>query len=297
MRYITDLDGYLKEVSFGADIECNGQTCTEYTGAVPADYLTLEDWYLSVAENGTINAYYVDSGGDLVLDPSKEADIRATTRQEALLCGLIIPPNEDKFTAADADKIKQFIMGQTTLTDAEKKKYDVNGDGSVTSSDWMLATKLIEANISRNAPGKITIDPADWREPLKIIDGDGNVVTSLGFEGVSPGPADYVVEQGLSGIWTYRKWASGVAECWGIETSSTTASTEGGLYFKVVYSAFPTSLFINVPTVEVTAKGNWIGGAMTGDGLTKDVWQGYVWCATDHTANLLPHIHAIGRWK
>ncbi|MBR3767934.1 MAG: hypothetical protein IKL10_06820 [Clostridia bacterium] len=25
---------------------------------------------------------------------------------------------------------------------------------------------------------------------------------------------DYVVEQGISGNWTYRKWASGIAECW-----------------------------------------------------------------------------------
>ena len=27
--------------------------------------------------------------------------------------------------------------------------------------------------------------------------------------------ADYVVEQGTDGIWTYRKWNSGIAECWG----------------------------------------------------------------------------------
>jgi hypothetical protein len=27
---------------------------------------------------------------------------------------------------------------------------------------------------------------------------------------------DYIVEQGTSGIWTYRKWASGIAECWGM---------------------------------------------------------------------------------
>lgn len=31
---------------------------------------------------------------------------------------------------------------------------------------------------------------------------------------------DYIVEQGTSGIWTYRKWNSGIAECWyeGIKT-------------------------------------------------------------------------------
>ena len=33
---------------------------------------------------------------------------------------------------------------------------------------------------------------------------------------------DYRVEEGTSGIWTYRKWASGIAECWG-EHSETKA--------------------------------------------------------------------------
>ena len=34
---------------------------------------------------------------------------------------------------------------------------------------------------------------------------------------------DYMVEEGTSGIWTYRKWNSGIAECWG--TSKLPAST------------------------------------------------------------------------
>lgn len=33
--------------------------------------------------------------------------------------------------------------------------------------------------------------------------------------------ADYIVEQGTTDIWTYRKWASGIAECWGRTSSST----------------------------------------------------------------------------
>ena len=38
--------------------------------------------------------------------------------------------------------------------------------------------------------------------------------------------ADYVVEQGTSGIWTYRKWNSGIAECWG-NTTYTQSSNFG----------------------------------------------------------------------
>lgn len=33
-------------------------------------------------------------------------------------------------------------------------------------------------------------------------------------------PADYIVQRGTSGIWTYRKWNSGDAECWGTVTST-----------------------------------------------------------------------------
>ena len=35
--------------------------------------------------------------------------------------------------------------------------------------------------------------------------------------------ADYVVAQGTSGIWTYRKWNSGVAECWAKITQTVTS--------------------------------------------------------------------------
>ena len=38
--------------------------------------------------------------------------------------------------------------------------------------------------------------------------------------------ADYVVEHSTSGAWQYRKWASGMAECWG-KYSVTTAGTNG----------------------------------------------------------------------
>lgn len=39
---------------------------------------------------------------------------------------------------------------------------------------------------------------------------------------------DYVTAQGTSGIWTYRKWASGIAECWNTELLNITGSTTSG---------------------------------------------------------------------
>ena len=50
---------------------------------------------------------------------------------------------------------------------------------------------------------------------------------------------DFIVEQGTSGIWTYRKWNSGIAECWGREENMTITSGY------VTLSPFPSNLFIN----------------------------------------------------
>lgn len=60
--------------------------------------------------------------------------------------------------------------------------------------------------------------------------------------------ADYVVEQGTSGIWTYRKWNSGLSECFGgLSVSPTSPSSEGSLYFKGVGVSYPTGLFLEKP--------------------------------------------------
>lgn len=60
--------------------------------------------------------------------------------------------------------------------------------------------------------------------------------------------ADYVVEQGTSGIWTYRKWNSSIAECWGsTSVPSATYSANGG--YKNITESLPSGLFNATPTV------------------------------------------------
>lgn len=41
-----------------------------------------------------------------------------------------------------------------------------------------------------------------------------NLASTIASIQSSPAAADYVVEQGTSGKWTYRKWNSGIGECW-----------------------------------------------------------------------------------
>ena len=52
---------------------------------------------------------------------------------------------------------------------------------------------------------------------------------------------DHVVEEGTSGIWTYRKWNSGIAECWGEVSKSTTFSVwTSPMYYGVTYTGHQT---------------------------------------------------------
>lgn len=59
--------------------------------------------------------------------------------------------------------------------------------------------------------------------------------------------ADYIVDEGTSGMWTYRKWASGAAECWGVHnTTYTTTMASNGNYAVSgdLNLTFPTGLFL-----------------------------------------------------
>lgn len=66
---------------------------------------------------------------------------------------------------------------------------------------------------------------------------------------------DYVVEQGTSGIWRWRKWNSGVSECWGTTGQYTlTINVQYYSGFTTAassYFAFPTNLFVDIPGVSI----------------------------------------------
>ena len=61
--------------------------------------------------------------------------------------------------------------------------------------------------------------------------------------------ADYVVAQGTSGNWRYRKWNSGIAECWGQLEDVTTKS--GHFYFN---SGIPSGITVEEDFVYVVSR-------------------------------------------
>jgi hypothetical protein len=124
----------------------------------------------------------------------------------------------------------------------------------------------------------------------------------LGGAGTSP-VSDYVVAQGTSGIWTYRKWNSGLSECFGgLNVSPSGPNTEGSLYFKGVSVAYPTGLFLEKPYATGGVMADWICGITQAcSSSTKDTFYGYLWVAHSTAMNgnysFMIKLHVTGRWK
>lgn len=117
--------------------------------------------------------------------------------------------------------------------------------------------------------------------------------------------ADYVVEQGTSGIWTYRKWSSGIAECWGAQSYSNIAVTKtwGSVYESGVESlSFPSGLFTETPEYCSITYGGGSAAVLSMEIFsepTSSLTQKFYFTrgSSDTITSAKVHVYAIGRWK
>ena len=95
------------------------------------------------------------------------------------------------------------VSGATTLGG--------NLTGKYLTGTWLQTTETTD--LGKTPPKVAVLDNAGWvyyRTPSELR-------ADLGY-------GDYVLEQGTSGIWAYRKWSSGTAECWLLESKTITGS-------------------------------------------------------------------------
>ena len=113
---------------------------------------------------------------------------------------------------------------------------------------------------------------------------------------------DHVIEQGTSGIWTYRKWSSGIAECWGSERFGGSVSTAWGsmFYLTVTPSAYPFT-FVDYPVYHITPELNsdtsmWLAAEQAN--ATKSKMGKFLAIRpTVATVDFFARYYVIGKWK
>ena len=132
---------------------------------------------------------------------------------------------------------------------------------------------------------------------------EGNCGVSL-YNGIV---SDFVIEEAQNGIWYYRKWYSGRAECWGTATITTTFTTVWGS----LYVCTPTDrknypfAFVDRPIESVTMRTDSVAcfafSESGGSGLNSKTQTGKYNAARPTIANeqytVYIDYHVHGRWK
>lgn len=125
---------------------------------------------------------------------------------------------------------------------------------------------------------------------------------------------DYIVEQGTDGIWTYQKWNSGIAECWGTASFIINSfNSAGGIYYTYPSSSEkPTLPFPfykddsgNPPVVSASCPWNytnWVNGFIeplsnAETAYTKCGWLYYGANSNGSGENRNIYLRVIGKWK
>lgn len=182
--------------------------------------------------------------------------------------------------ATKVDKVDGMGLSSNDYTDAEKTKlngiasgankyehptYDVHESGlykiTVDASGHVSAVEDVSKDdiVALGIPAQDTtysvvtdssdglLSAGDKQKYDEYNDRIGEIVSALAES------VDYIVEQGNSGSWTYRKWNSGTSECWGILTGTVSPSDvdsniAGFSVFDVSWN-FPDDLFVSTPNV------------------------------------------------
>lgn len=110
--------------------------------------------------------------------------------------------------------------------------------------------------------------------------------------------ADFVIEQGTSGIWTYEKWASGKVELWGLHSVTLAIDNPVGNCYRsaIQYAPLPFTVYNMQHFVGCTDLNTWASngpGNRNGTTIPYVLWRGAIYGSyTWYTK-----IHVIGRWK
>ena len=110
-----------------------------------------------------------------------------------------------------------------------------------------------------------------------------------------------VVEQGTSGIWTYRKWSNGTAEIWGIKEQSITGVSKSQPFSGYNYAfgqvQYPSGFFVAVPVAVVSGRVGSMYQVVSYSASYQSAVSIEFQSNASGTYNCCAYIYSIGRWK
>lgn len=217
-------------------------------------------------------------------------------------------------TTTSTDEYNALITGEDEAVFELNKSYAIqiraiDDIGEYDRKDFEIPTQDVALHLGKGGKNVFVGTYCDYSEPYTFYS-DWKAIFDKGvYIGEDKLPiSDFVIERGTDGIWTYEKWASGKAVCWGSKSCGTANVTNGWgdesthLYeSKQGYSeTYPSGLFKNPPICIMTPYGD--GGAMLetiGDGTASQTPQAYIVRPAPNSAltNTRIEYYAIGRWK
>lgn len=224
-------------------------------------------------------------------------------------------------TAKSMTKSGTTVYGYSTVGSiAQTSAYTVKITVVVTGIDGISRTYTDSTYISKSVP---VFDVASngncfaffgtaidgLTDPKLIINGElafgteADVAvarTNLGVTATNLGINDYVVEQGTYIGWGYRKWNSGIAECFGyISLGSISVSAVGNLYRGTATVTLP-AIFNGSPSNVHITNGNPLTSIISINGRATDADHVlvYIWKSTSGAVDSVSaSFHVIGTWK
>lgn len=195
----------------------------------------------------------------------------------------------------------ELESGEETILIASS---DSTWEWEVVASDWVSSV-----SVGGSIPtADVVLDILANGKGIKF----GGVAEKEGFDSAWPfsqdgiPQVDYVVERGNYGIWTYEKWASGKAECWGLYTIQDVMieSAWGALYeSNSGYSVnFPPELFEIPPCLNLsvqTATSYSVASIEMYGSTTKEKTATFYFLrpTVGYVGELVVGIRAVGYWK
>ncbi|MGN0693728.1 MAG: tail fiber domain-containing protein [Lentihominibacter sp.] len=178
MQYEIDSNGYVTTVLWG----CITGQCNEYTGEIPTGYNSLVDW----ADCEIINAWYVNSSGNLAKDSGREVELRLKQEQEAIDNSPVL--------------YKDLYESQESIYNQYEEK-EVTGN-PITITDGIKYTPYIEIRNLTPANGRIDLFSQGNQmlsDDSKSLTVNGVKFTSVGGEITISGTATEAFEYTISG--------------------------------------------------------------------------------------------------